>query len=741
MPPHVFGSRTFHCFPLSNMRFALLVLALGLAAVAQKNTPHGILVSIHGFEVELAVEGLLSFRVSPGFGVTPSKIDSPMISQKTSYASFVVFNDGPFVGIRTSFGDVSVDPGTATLRLRDKSDRVIISSGANFAKQSGQNVNIILGTGADPLFYGAGASQNTANNLTANQSQAVVQNTAFWTSHYWSTDGYAALGVTDSQDQPGGWAYANKQVTFNLRGSAVDLYLMPAATVAQGQKAYWDLTGAPRLPPRYAFGFLACRWGWKDRQYIYDTLQQFRSGNFPLDAWISDFEWYTPQPDYSLPNTGSPTFVDFGYNNVTFPAPVQQLQQYHNDFHLRFGGIRKPRLGNSDLLVMAKNKGWLIGGSRNLNYSRQDVQTWYAEQLQHFLKEGVDFWWNDEGETLYTTFHWWNVAQANLLQSTFPNRRFFTINRSYNPGMQRLGLAIWTGDIPSTWPHLENTPGFVLNWGLAGVAYITCDIGGFDGAETAELLTRWYQVGVFMPIMRVHSSISDTPHFPFEWGPQAADAMRKALNLRYQLVPMIYSLAHASYSSGELIMRPLFWEFSDPKASAITTQWLVGTGLMPAPIVANSTTRDVYLPTGPSLWYEFNTTLTHAPGSTLTVTAQLDQIPVFVRAGTLVPLAPVTQYTDQLPGGALDVQVYSGADADFDLVEDDGLTYDYEQGNTRVVSFHWDDTHRVLSWSVSGKFAGDSHSFGQVYATLFAKGERRSSGPLPIAAGGSINFQ
>jgi alpha-glucosidase (family GH31 glycosyl hydrolase) len=133
------------------------------------------------------------------------------------------------------------------------------------------------------------------------------------------------------------------------------------------------------------------------------VLSQFRSGNFPIDGFISDFEWYTPTPDYQLPVTGSPTFADFTYNSAVWPAPLDQLKEYHSKWQVRFGGIRKPRLGNSDLLIMAKSKGWLLPNARDLNYSIADVRTWYAQQTQHFLTDGVDFYWNDGNTLFYDT--------------------------------------------------------------------------------------------------------------------------------------------------------------------------------------------------------------------------------------------------------------------------------------------------------------------------------------------------
>jgi alpha-glucosidase len=449
---------------------------------------------------------------------------------------------------------------------------------------------------------------------------------------------------------------------------------------------------------------------------------------------LSHSQRYTDEPDYNLPQAGTETFKDFWFNNVTFPDPAAQLAEYAAaPLFMRFGGIRKPRLGNTELLNMARNKSWLVGagsgdgGGRNLNYTRADVQTWYAAQQAPLLKAGVEYFWNDEGETSFFTFHWWNAAQVRTLAAHAPGKRFLTINRAFTPGMSRMGLVVWTGDVSPQWGDLQATPGYVLNWGLAGAAHVTCDIGGFSGDTTALLLTRWMQAGVFIPVMRVHSTRTAVPHFPFLWGDDAAAAMRLALNLRYQLVPYHYSNAHAAYASGVPMMRPLAMEFeSDAYASTLTRTWMDGDSLLAAPVLNEDNSTAVYLPAGS--WFAFGdssgATKPLAGPLNLTLSSQpLDAMPLYVRAGSIVPLAPVVQRTDLLPGGPLEVRVYGGADASFAMVEDDGETDAYistagQKAAMRTTTYSWDDKSATLSWKVEGAFS-DSHTFTQLKPTLF----------------------
>lgn len=206
------------------------------------------------------------------------------------------------------------------------------------------------------------------------------------------------------------------------------------------------------------------------------------------------------------------------------------------------------------------------------------------------------------GETDYFTFYWWNHAETTSLASYAPTKRFFTINRAYTPGMQRMGLVTWTGDINPTWSELVATTGYILKWGLAGSPYVTCDIGGFTSNTNALLLTRWFAVGAYMPIMRVHSTNSATPHFPFLWGPDAAAAMKGHLETHYRLVPYHYSNAHALYENGTLLSRPLQFEFpEDSVASRMTTQWFDGPAIMATPVMNEDNSSNIYLPKG--TWY------------------------------------------------------------------------------------------------------------------------------------------
>ena len=362
----------------------------------------------------------------------------------------------------------------------------------------------------------------------------------------------------------------------------------------------------------------------------------------------------------------------------------------------------------------------------------------------------MSFFWNDEGETDYFTFYYWNVAQRQTLAAHNSTARFYSINRAWSPGMARLGATVWTGDINPSWDDLLSTPAMILRWGLAGAPYVACDIGGFTGETNGPLLTRWMQAGAFFPTMRVHSTLNAKPHFPFLWPETYASRMRSALNQRYRLIAFHYSLAHAMHTTGRLWMRPLVAAFpNDPVVTDLTAQWLDGE-LLVAPILTIETEKSpAYLPEG--LWYPFDTEpnkegMRTIPirGPTIDVVRSDDNftaVPVYAPAGAIVPLVPLLQYTGALPGGPLEVRVYGGADGAFQMIEDDGETTDYATATAmRGTTFSWDDKARTLSWVVSRGAPSPPSMFTQLRLVLYQAtgGPVVSSNVVDIGASGSI---
>ena len=680
---------------------------------------HGLLVRFGQVQVELAAPTPDILHLSVAYDEPPQFIPSTFLADTNAAAAvpWQVVKKHGMIGIQTGAGSLFISPKTGEWTLLNASGKVLIPRhelGGLNGKISAEttNVTITLGWGRrEPVeVYGCG---NGTNTLQQSRARTGVSNGRAVIPYYWSPAGYAVLAVTADDNRPAWWRGAanGKSFTWTFPGQEGELYLMPAATLKDSAEAYARLTGHAPVPPRWAFGYLQSRWGWKNRAYIEDTLKQFHDLKIPVDAFIYDFEWYTTNPDYKLPQDGMVGFEDFGWNTNLFPDPVAQIRDYKSQ-GIHFVGIRKPRSGNRDTLAMARTRGWTLQiedgenyHSRDLNFENPELREWYLGQSAGLWRAGIDGWWNDEGESTFTTYYYWNLTEAEALARYRPGQRLWTLNRAFSPGLQRLGAAAWTGDIQSSWEMLAETPTSLLNWTLAGMPYETCDIGGYKGNPSPELLSRWMEAGVFFPVMRSHSELIATPRFPWLYGSNALVAIRKAIDLRYRLIPFYYSLAYETFQTGLPLTRPLLMEFpDDSKTANLSNEWMLGDSLLAAPILQPGGKRSVYLPAG--RWYALGSNLSLKGKRKITVTAGLDEIPVYVRAGSILPLGPIIQHTSQLPGGPLELQIYPGKDADFTLFEDDGVSTDYLNGQVRRTTFVWQDKTRRLSWKTEGPYAG-----------------------------------
>ena len=721
----------------------LLIVAVAWSFRASAQTVEtnesGLLVHLGAVQVQLAAANGSALRLSVSLDGIPQPAPSVFLAN-TNFQNLVLWQpvqEHGLVGIRTAAGQLLMDPQNGEWTLEDAAGRTLIPRHAlgNF-KTADASVSLVLGWKKHtPIaVYGCG---NGVSSLQQSKVTTGVGNGVAVIPYYWADAGYAVLAVTADDNSPAHWfATDEKSVTWVFPGHTADLYLMPAATLKDAAKAYGQLTGPAPVPPRWAFGYLQSRWGWANRAYIEDTLAKFLAMKLPVDAFIFDFEWYTVQPDYTLTAAGAPEFSDFGLNPKLFPDPAGQIKTY-KDVGVHFVGIRKPRMGSAGTLEMLRKNHWDLARpgkkekfeSRDVDFSNPDFREWYIAQSAPLLRDGVDGWWNDEGEGSFTTYYYWNLAEQSGLARAKPGERLWTLNRAFSPGLQRFGAAVWTGDIKSAWDVLDATPTSLLNWTLAGMPYETCDIGGFNGNPSPELLSRWMEAGVFFPVMRSHSEIHVTPRFPWLYGPDALNAIRAALDLRYRLLPYYYSLAHETAATGVPLMRPLVMEFpNDPHVANLSDQWMMGDALLAAPVLSPGGKRSVYLPDDD--WYPFESNAPLAGKRAIKVTAALDEIPLYVRAGSILPLGPVIQHTSQVPGGPLELEIYPGKDAEFTLDQDDGETTGYALGQELRITFQWHNATGQLTWTRAGNYSGDD-VYQSFHVTVFdPRGKLQGSGML-----------
>jgi alpha-glucosidase (family GH31 glycosyl hydrolase) len=342
-------------------------------------------------------------------------------------------------------------------------------------------------------------------------------------------------------------------------------------------------------------------------------------------------------------------------------------------------------------------------GQRLLDFSRAEVRAWWWRAHRHLLDIGVAGWWLDGGEGPPATARL-QAGPGSLLHNRYdllrqqafaegeaadrPDTRPFLLCRSGGPGMQRFGAAPWSGDINATFASLELQIRTGLNVGMSGVPHWGTDTGGFYrvAADDGELFVRWFQFSAFCSIFRGHGFVW-RQHLPWSYGDKVETICRRYLELRSRLMPYTYSLAWQAHSRGLPTMRPLVLNFpKDPNVWDLATEYLWGDDLLVAPVTCRGATHwTVYLPDG--VWHDFWTHQAYRGPGGVTVAAPLDTLPLFVRAGALLPLGPVMQYDGELVADELTLLVYPHGLASFSLYDDDGETNGYLDGAYAVTEF------------------------------------------------------
>jgi alpha-D-xyloside xylohydrolase len=335
---------------------------------------------------------------------------------------------------------------------------------------------------------------------------------------------------------------------------------------------------------------------------------------------------------------------------------------------------------------------------------------------------GVDSWWMDavependalKGEKTY-------MGAGDLYRLTYPlfvsqavyegqrlassDKRVCILTRSAFSGQQRYGIINWSGDIGWNWDTYKRQIVAGLNYTITGLPYWTTDIGGFfrpghsqyTDEKYHEILTRWYQWGAFNPIFRIHGYQTETE--PWKYGQKVEDNMRKMLNLRYRLLPYIYSEAWQVTKNGSTIMRPMVMDFNgDTTAINRQYQFMFGKALLVAPITEPGVSEwNVYLPKS-AKWYDFWTGKRFDGGQTIKSAASLDKVPLFVKAGSIIPMGKFVEYAGQKPADTLEIRIYKGANGRFDLYEDEGDNYNYEKGSYTIIPFEWNEQRQSLA--------------------------------------------
>jgi alpha-glucosidase (family GH31 glycosyl hydrolase) len=487
----------------------------------------------------------------------------------------------------------------------------------------------------------------------------------------------------------------------------LDLFFVGASDPATIMGEYARLTGLAEMPPLWSFGYQQSHRTLASREEILAEADTFREKKLPCDALIYLGTGFCP----SGWNTANGSF---DWNSRVFPDPKEILDKFHEK-HFR---------AVLHVVILSRTLTGSVHDKCSLDRFDDTRASCYWDEHRRDFAMGVDGWWPDEGDALDIPSRlnrnrmYWEGPQMDRLGA-----RPYALHRNGYAGMQRYASFLWSGDTYSTWETLRLQVANGINTGLTGIPYWGTDIGGFVPTKefTAELYLRWFQFGAFCTLFRCHGRTWKL-RLPWGWdmgnpGPveirqyggaaippdselhnkRVEPICRKYLNLRYRMLPYLYSAVRECATTGMPIMRSLWLHYpQDPVAVARDDEYLWGRDILVAPVLENgATTRRVYLPRGG--WYDFWTGERLEGGREITREVDLETMPLYARAGTILPLGPVKQYTGEKIDAPLSVTIYPGADGAFSLYEDDGESFDYRRGDWMSVEMRWDDARRVLS--------------------------------------------
>ena len=515
-------------------------------------------------------------------------------------------------------------------------------------------------------------------------------------------------------------------------------------------RGYRQLTGKAPVMPKWVLGFWQSRERYSTQDELVETLREMRRREIPVDNIVQDWQYWLDD------QWGSHEF-----DPARYPDPEAMLDSVHA-MHGRFMISVWPKFyTNTDHYKELKAAGYAY------THAEQDSLRDWLGHLQSFYdayaEGGRKMFWRQMDETLYSRYGrkidaWWmDASEPNLRdclpmdyfkwlltptalgpsteylnayalvnadaiyngqRGVDPDKRVFLLTRSGFAGLQRYSTATWSGDIGTSWTDMRTQMAAGLNFSMSGVPFWGMDIGGFsvmgkfnnpaNAAEWQELQTRWHQFGTFVPLFRTHGQWPRRELWNIApEGSEAYESILWYMRLRYRLMPYLYSLTAAVHFDDYTLMRALPMDFpQDLRVRDLDTQWMFGPALMPCPVSEyGARSREVYFPEGG--WYDFYSGAFIPGGQTQTVAAPYGRMPLYVRAGSIVPFGPEMQWSDEKPAEDIRLYVYAGADADFTLYEDDGLTYAYEQGACASVPIHWDDAARTLTVGARrGSFPG-----------------------------------
>jgi alpha-D-xyloside xylohydrolase len=703
--------------------------------------------------LEVKAEDLLHLTYSPvGPGVADRASDEVVVKKDWPGAAFEVVSDEKTITLSTAKVRVQVERESGAVHYIAAKDGMATGSQGVVAAGPGSTAHSMWGEllttdgyrslrpvevngekafhaevsfsiyGSHEGFYGLGQHQAGVWNYRGETVDLSQENTNIAIPLLVSTNGYGIFWNNPSRSR------VNNRFVHALYLSAevadrVDYYFIYGPEPDQIIRRYRELTGEVPLFGRWAYGFWQCKNKYQSQKELETVAAKYRAEHIPVDNIVQDWFWWVTMGEMKW--------------NPSYPDPQGLIDTLHKEhFHLMVSIWPYFRPGSAVYDEFDK-KGWFIAKTVSPSFhpvgqalydatNPEARKQYWANANAALFQKGVDAWWldTDEPETegrednllvmnkmslgsgaryanVYPLFHSGGVSDGQRAASD--EKRVFILSRSAYAGSQRYGVTAWSGDVLSDWVTFQRQIPAGLNYSMSGMPYWTTDIGGFisggnlNDPKFRELFVRWFQFGAFSPIFRVHGTRNPDENELWSYGPEAEKILVDYDTLRYRLMPYIYSEAWQVTSNHGTLMRPLVMDWrEDVEAQNTGDEYLFGPAILVSPVYTQGAiSRTVYLPK--ATWYDFWTGEKVEGGMRIQADAPLETLPLFVRAGSIVPMGPKMEWATEKPADPIELRIYPGADGGFTFYEDENDSYRYEKGAHATIALHWDDGARTLT--------------------------------------------
>jgi len=765
----------------SNLFLLIATVIFSSCANDYKQTENGIVYHINNADIKLTVcsEKIIRVEYDPVDSLPERK--SLVAVNNWKPVKFETTTKNKNIVISTNYLSVKLNKETGNITYQNKTGKLLLSE-----KQRKLVVDTVMGEyiynisqywklSKDEAIYGLGQLQDGYMNLRNTTDTLIQTNTVavnpflISTLHYgilW--DNYSKTIFRDNENSASFWSEV---------GDKIDYYFVAGENMDDVISGYRQITGKAPMFGKWAFGYWQSKERYVDADDLMSVVKEYRERKIPIDNIVQDWNyWADISNKDSIWVNAKKSWSSMYFHPSTYKNPAETINEIHEKYNMHYMISIWPALGpQTEIYKEILEQGhvyppahWSSGYIYDA-YSKDARNIYWKHIKKGIMENGADALWMDGTEPELGDQHTFKVSETNIkkfgytelgsmarylntysLMTTtgsynnwrkdFPKKRVFILTRSCFTGQQRNAAVTWSGDVNANWNVFKKQITAGINYCMAGIPYWTTDIGAFflhghdvghgpgmykDHKQNAyrEFYVRWFQYGTFNPIFRSHGT--NTPREVWQFGEKgewAYEALLKYDNLRYRLLPYIYSLSWQVTNSDYTIMRALAMDFTnDPEAYDIKDQFMFGSNLMVCPVTEEQyfplvqskeqdfdsiKNRKVYLPKD-TYWYDFWTGIKVKGGQTITKETPIDIMPLYVKAGSIIPLGPYKQYATEKMENPIELRVYTGANASFVIYEDENDNYNYEKGIYSEIVIEWNEkTKELLIGKRNGEFPG-----------------------------------